>query len=371
MHITIDRADLTKALWRVQGTADRKATMPIVAHVLLEADEGGLTVSATDLDMALIGKYDADVATAGRMTVNARHFYDIVKSLPVDRITLKRQSQERLDIQAGASEFHLVGLNADEFPALPEVDVGALNELPAAAVLKLIDCTLFCVSTDENRHSLSGIFWEAVDGDMLRLVTTDGHRLALCEKNFDKALTMPANGVLLPRKACVELRRLLADSQQGDGKLAIAFGSHGAMFTAGAVTLTTRLIDGQFPDYRQVIPKASSLTAVVNRVALMEAVKRVALFSSGRAHGIRMAFSSGELELVAEDPALGDARETLPITYDGKALQMGFNARYILDILNIVAEDEVRVQLTDDLSPGILRPAQDQAFTAVVMPMRV
>jgi DNA polymerase-3 subunit beta len=369
MKVVMQTAELARALYRVQGIADKKSTVPILGHVLLDADNEGLTVSATDTDAGLVGTYDAEVQATGRIAVQARQLYDVIKSISSSQVELCRGDNNWIDVKGGTSRFHLVGMAADEFPTLPDLSKLARVSLPAGALQQMIDRTLFCVSTDENRHNLSGIYCETPEPRLLRMVSTDGHRLALAEGQFDTDIHIP-QGAIVPRKGFQELKRLLGDSA-AQSTVEIGFSENSCVLYAGGVMLSTRLIEGQFPDYRQVIPQAGNKIAKLNRAQFAEALRRVSLLSQGRAHGVRFAFAEDSLELVAEDPEHGDARETLAMTYTGEPLTIGFNARYILDVLGLVAEAQVSFHLSDDLSPGVLRPEEDSRFLAVVMPMRI
>ena len=370
MRMTMAATELTRALYRVQGIADKKSTMPVLAHVLLRADpESGLHVSATDLDVGLRGSYPAQVESSGAVAVHAKQFYEIVKSLTEDSVSLEVQDNNWVEICSGASRFRLVGMNADEFPALP--DPGEMNtfSVSSKSLLQLIDRTLFCVSTDDNRHNLSGVYCESPDERMFRMVSTDGHRLALSENVFDTEIHI-AKGIIVPRKGFQELKRVLSDSE-GVEQVELGFSERSGIMKAGNVILSTRLVEGQFPDYQQVIPADGDKQVKVSRTRLAEALKRVSLLSQGRAWGVRLKLSESTLHLVAEDPEFGDAHESLQVEYGGPELTIGFNARYILDVLTLIQDETVTLVLTDDLSPGVIRPLEEGGFLAVVMPVRI
>ena len=369
MKITIQTAELTKALYRVQGIADRKSTMPVLAHALLMANENNeLVISATDSELALSGTYKAEVSTPGGVAVQARQLYDIVKSLSAPTVELARQDNHWVDIRAGSTKFHVVGMAADEFPELPTHHDVAKVAVPREKLSTMVERTLFCVSTDENRHHLSGIFCETPQNHVWRMVSTDGHRLALAESQLDADLQLP-QGVIVPRKAFTELKRVMGDGEAAD-TVHLGFGSNKAVMQMGSTVLSTRLIEGQFPDYQQVIPKGGDKKAVIGRIPFADALRRVSLLSQGRAHGVRFEFKDNTLTLVAEDPEFGDAQEALEVQYTGSPLIIGFNARYILDVLALVTQSHITFDLADDLCPGIIRPQDDKGFLAVVMPMR-
>lgn len=371
MKMSLRTAELARALYRVQGIADKKSTMPILAHVLLSASDKGLTVSATDMDVGLSGTYEAQVKTPGAVAVHAKQLYEIVKSLPqAGTVELERQDNHWVELRSGASRFRLVGMAADEFPALPTHSQTKPFVIAAQDLLRMIDRTIFCVSTDDNRHNLSGIYCESPRPKVLRMVSTDGHRLAWAEHEFESDVKIE-RGVIVPRKGFQELRRVLADSVENISEVELGFSGTSGVLRAGSVTLSTRLVEGQFPDYEQVIPKNAEKLAKMNKGQFAEALKRVSLLSQGRAYGVRLVFEQGRLELVAEDPEFGDAHETIDLDWKGDKLSIGFNARYILDVLQLVPEEGVVFELSDDLSPGVLRPLEDRGFLAVVMPMRI
>ncbi len=370
MRITIATQEFAKALYRVQGIADKKSTMPVLAHVLLKAETGtGLTVSATDLDVGVQGTYQADVETNGSVSVHAKQLFEIIKSLTSDSLTLEVQENYWIEVRSGASRFRLVGMNAEEFPALPDPGDVKTFKVPSDALIQMIDRTLFCVSTDDNRHNLSGVYCESTENGLLRMVATDGHRLALSEHQFECDIPL-TEGVIVPRKGFQELKRILSD---GDGvnEVELGFSGRNGVLKTGSATLSTRLVEGRFPDYQQVIPSSSNKTLKVSKARFAEALKRVSLLSQGRAWGVRLGLSIDTLDLVAEDPEFGDAHESLPIDYQSEDLTIGFNARYLLDVLQLIKDETVTLMLTDELSPGIIRPLEEQGFLAVVMPVRI
>lgn len=370
MKMTIRTAELARALYRVQGVADKKSTMPILAHVLLDARSDGLTVSATDHDVGLSGKYVAQVTTPGAVAIHAKQLYEIVKSLPTENLDFERQDNHWVELKAGSSRFRLVGMPADDFPAMPTHAQTKTFKIGAKALAEMIDRTIFCVSTDDNRHNLSGIYCESPKDNVLRMVATDGHRLAMAERTFDGPIPIP-KGVIVPRKGFQELRRVLSDASEGIDEVELGFSASNGLLRAGSVELSTRLVEGQFPDYQQVIPKGASKLAKMRRTSFAEALRRVSLLSQGRAHGVKLSFKTHELTLVAEDPEFGEAQETLEVEYKGEPLSIGFNARYILDALALIHDEGVLLELSDDLSPGVLKPLEEPGFLSVVMPMRI
>lgn len=369
MKLSMSRATLEAALFRVQGIADKRSTMPVLSHVMLGAKEEGLSVSATDTEVGLAAVYPAQIDEVGVLAAPARGLYDIVRSLSSEEVRLESGAEQRLSITGGSAQFELVGIGPEQFPPLPKFDLSRACRIPAQVLLGLIDRTLFCVSTDENRLNLGGIYCEPLDSGRLRLVATDGHRLAMAETALDLREALP-EGVVVPRKAFAELKRIVTGIE-GAETLALSFSNHTASLGIGALSLSVRLVEGRFPDYRQVIPTTGLTTVKLPVKRFADGLRRVALLSDGRSGGIKLTFSESELVLLAEDPHLGSAKERLDISYDGKPVTIGFNARYILDALHWIDGDTVAFDIADDLSPGILRPVSGNDYLAVVMPMRV
>ena len=375
MEMKIGVQELARALARSQGIVEKKSTMPSLSHVLLEATKGDqLHVSATDLDISVSSDHACEVAKEGKVAVPAKQLFEIVRSLPEKDATLKRASNNYLEIRSGAAEFRLVGLPAEDFPVLPRFDKVSLVDIEPRQLLEMIELTAFAVSADETRYNLNGVFFEPSAG-VLRTVATDGHRLSLAERKLPGDFHMK-KGVILPRKGLGEMKKLLLEA---DGETKLGFVENSAILQRPNVKLVMRLIDGVFPDYRQVIPKAGDKTFTVGRDRFLDALRRVSLLSSDKAHAVKLELEPGQLRVLTQNPDLGEAKEELPVEYAGAPLKIGFNARYLMDVLGALAAlepaaiQDVAVDLADDLSPGVIRPAGESAthFTAVVMPMRI
>ncbi len=376
MELKIGVQELSRALARSQGIVEKKSTMPILSHVLLEAAKGDtLHVSATDLDVSVSSDHTCEVTKEGRVAVPARQLFDIVRSLPEKDALLKRAANNYLEVRSGAAEFKLVGLPAEDFPALPRFDKVPFVDVEPQPLLEMIELTAFAASSDETRYNLNGVFFEPSEG-ALRTVATDGHRLSLAEREMPGDFRVK-KGIILPRKGLAEMKKLLLEPAEGETRL--GFVENSAVLQRPHVKLVMRLIEGVFPDYRQVIPKAGEKSFSVGRDRLFDALRRVSLLSSDKAHAVKLELSPGLLRVLSQNPDLGEAREELPVEYQGDPLAIGFNARYLMDVLGALASLEaaaardVTVDLADDLSPGVLRPGGESAtrFTAVVMPMRI
>lgn len=369
MELKIAVSELSKALHRVQGVVEKKTTMPILANVLIEArDKGVLRVSATNLEIGLTGVYPAEVLEPGSITLAGKALYDIVRSLPEGSVTLKRAANNWVEITSGKISYKVVGMAAEGFPALPRFEDVEFFPIDGRTFKQMIDKTLYSVSTDETRYNLTGVYCEPIkEGPGLRMVSTDGHRLSVIERPMSKAPAMK-KGVIIPRKGVAELRRLL-DEGEGGGRL--GFVENSAVFEREGLTLTMQLLEGQFPDYQQVIPSSFTRKATVSRQRLADALKRTSLLSPDKAQGVRLDLTPGVLALSANNPDLGEAREEVEVDYDGEGLKIGFNFKYLMDVLSVLDDERVELQLTDPLSPGVIVPASEEGYRAIIMPMRL
>jgi DNA polymerase-3 subunit beta len=376
MELKIATSELAKALGRSQGIVEKKSTMPILSHVLLEARKAQLVVSATDLDLAVSSEHDkgVEVLKEGALAVSARHLYEIVRAMPEQQVTLKKAHNNYLEVRSGPSEFRIVGLPAEDFPALPRFEKVPFADVDAATLLDMIERTFFAVSTDETRYNLNGVFFEP-SAEALRLVATDGHRLSLVERAMGATFGLK-RGVILPKKGLAELKKLLgeaAESGEEKPETKLGFVENSAIVRRPGVILSMRLIEGLFPDYRQVIPKAGEKVVKLGRPRLLETLRRISLLSTDKAHAVKLELAKGTLKVLSQNPDLGEAKEEVPVEYEGDALKIGFNARYLMDVLGVLKSADVALELADDLSPGVIRGADeaDQGYTAVVMPMRI
>jgi DNA polymerase-3 subunit beta len=373
MHFTIDKDVFLKGLGRIQGVVERKTTLPILSNVLIEATDGMISLTATDLEVGMRGNYAATVKTSGKITVAAKKLHEIVRELPEGDIAFRARENSWIEIRSGKAIFNLVGLPADEFPFFPEPGRERLVEIQAQELKEMIEKTIFSVSTDESKYNLNGIYFQSLTDEegreVLRLVATDGHRLALIQRPLAAASSEELRkGLIFPRKGIVELKKM---AEEGTGAVYLGFIDNNAVARKDQMTVVMRLVDGDFPDYNRVIPKEGGVVAAVNKDALLHALRRIAIFSSERSKGVKLLVKSGTLEISSSNPELGDAREELEVDYQGEEIAIGFNARYLIDILAVQNEPKVHLVLRDSMSPGLVRPDLDPDFFAVVMPMRL
>jgi DNA polymerase-3 subunit beta len=372
MEFEIDRAEFLEGLRLTQGVVERRNTLPILSNVLIEPVGQGVSILATDLDMGMRRSCAAKVKGVGSLTVNARKLFELVKEMQGEVIRVKGGEGHRVEVVSGKARFHLVGLDPKEFPSIPGLSKpgrGAAEVKASASVIgAMIEGTLFAVSLDETRINLSGVFVENHQGS-LRMVATDGHRLALIDRKVEGKV--PDKGVILPRKGLLEARKLLEASGDGEDVTLVIDGSI-AKVLRGEGELFMRLIEGDFPDYRQVIPKQSKAKVALQRTEFLHALNCASVLSSERAKGIRVSLKAGVLEVQASNPDVGDGTYETEIGYGGEELSIGFNGRYLIEALLAMQECErVEFMASDDVSPGILRPEGDDSYCYVVMPMRL
>jgi len=374
MKLSIEKADLQRGLGRLQAIVEKRSSMPILANVLATAsgkgDKGKLELAATDLEVGIRGAQTAKITKAGALTVSARKLYDIVRELPDETIQLEATSNNYLDLRCGRSHFTLAGTDAEEYPSLPEFAPERMVRLQAAILSQMIQGTVYAASMDETRYNLNGAFFEVVpESSRIRMVATDGHRLALVERTVAHDVSALSSGLIIPRKGLAELKRLV-DEEDAD-EVEIGFEANNALVRKGDVTLVMRLIEGEFPNYQQVIPKQSEHKLTLAVEPLVRAVRRVALLSAEHSRAVRLELTDGRIQLSARTPDLGEAQEELDVDYAGPEVAIGFNARYLLDCLGALGSKEVQLGLRDGANPVEVRPTDDADSVAVVMPMRL
>src|SRR3954469_23722755 len=372
MKVTVERAELLRSLGHVHRVVERRNTIPILANVLVKADKGKLSMKATDLDLEVIDSVAAEVSPAGATTVPAHMFYEIVRKLPDGAQIVIEGSGDRavLTIRAGRSRFTLQTLPESDFPDLAAGEMTHSFKVPAAELKRLIDKTQFAISTEETRYYLNGIYLHPAGtgkAQNLRAVATDGHRLAQVE------LPLPAGasgmpGIIVPRKTVGEVQRLIEDSE---AEITVELSQGKIRFTIGDTVLTSKLIDGTFPDYARVIPVANDKELTVDKKEFEQAVDRVSTVSSERGRAVKLSLSSGKLMLSVTNPDSGSATEEIEVEYGAEPLDIGFNSRYLLDIAAQLEGEAAVLKLADPGSPTLIQDRDTKGALYVLMPMRV
>lgn len=372
MKLTLPRDALISALDRAGKVVERRNSIPILGNVLVRATGASLALTGTDLDMMVTTHVPADVSEDGETTLPAHTLGDFVRKLPTGvMVSLETAAEGRLTLRAGRSRVTLPTLDPADFPEMAGGDLPTHFSLPASALAGLMDRVAFAISNEETRYYLNGIHFhiaEGEDGPMLRAVATDGHRLGLAELAAPEgAGTLPA--IILPRKAVTEIARLL--KPLGEEKVGLAVGPTKLQMSAGATILTTKLIDGTFPDYLRVIPTGNDKVATLDSAALAAAVERVTTVSSERARAVKFSFEAGQLRLLVTAPDMGDAADEMDVDYAAAPLTIGFNGAYVADILKAVPGDRALFALNGTGDPCLITAEGDTSCRFVLMPMRV
>lgn len=375
MELTVGKADLQKELQLCQGVVEKRSTIPILSNVLLKAADGRLQIAATDLDVTILSSCAAKVTTPGGVTIEAKRLFDIVRSLPDDDVHMTLQENNSVSIEAGTAKFRLLGLPAEDYPTLPTVNVSEGFTIPLDELKTMVGKVKFAITHEETRFQLNGALLK-VQPNKMEMVATDGHRMALI--NFPSGITGKGKKgsdltILVPRKALDEILRLEAGE---DGSVKFGVSDNQLFFEAGERRLLARMIDVNFPNYLEVISKDNDRKVLVDRERLLSTIRRISLVANERTRAVRFDFAPGKLTVSSTNPELGDARETVPIDYAGQPFFVGLNAAYVMDFLSATDTPSVSLDLKDENSQCIGRPATASEdlpydYLYVVMPMRL
>ncbi len=382
MHVVVSKKELLRVLARCQGVADKKSTMPVLGNVLVETDgPDKLRLSATDLLLAVRGAIPATVEQAGSIALGARDLLDRIRMMPEGQVSITTTDGANTTIRAvgTARRYTLHGIPGEEFPALPHLDEAQRGlTVPVRVIADLVEGTYFSISPDETRSHLNSALFEC-DGQRVRMVTTDGHRLSKMEFKVERA---DAASMLIPLKGILELKRLCEEARGEAGKsddadsleLSMVQAGPNVFFHLGGFHFSVKLVDAQFPPYQQVIPEASERVIRAPRLPMADALRAVSVAASERTGGVKITLHSGKIRFESESPESGEGFDEVPVEYDGPEVTVGFNAKYFHDVLMAIDDDEILLGLSGELDPAIIRPANEtprSSYLAVVMPMRI
>lgn len=368
MRLTISREKLQEGLNAVTASIPGKTTLPVLANILVETTDRGIKLSGTDLDIAVSTEVAADVETPGAVTIPARKLSEIARELPPAPVKIAAIGEQRITLECGRSRFKLLGLPRDEFPTFPAVKFDESWRIRSGDLQKLISHTAFAVSTEESRPILNGVLWE-LRPDRMSMIATNGHRLA----KMDVPITSdsaPSNDLIVPPKALEQVRRLFPAEEE----LEIGRGENHIGFRSPFTAVYTRLIEGPYPNYEQVIPKDNDRVAIADKASLVSALKRMSVVASDQTHRIRLSFNAGMLKFSVQTPDLGEAQDELPVRFSGDQLDIGFNASYLLEILRYIPTDDVRITLKAPERAATLEPegwSDPASYLCLVMPLRL
>src|SRR6476661_10841305 len=368
MRFTIAREKLQEGLGAVAASVPAKTTLPVLANLLVETTDRGIRLSGTDLDMAVSTELMADVDMQGAITIPAKKLAEIVRELPSAPVKISGSGEQKVVLECSRSKFKLLGLPKDEFPSFPIIRFGESWRIRSGDLQKLISHTAFASSVEESRPILNGVLWE-LRSDHMRMVATNGHRLAKMEIPLT-SVGIPSSDLIIPPKALEQIRKLFPAEEE----LEVARGDNHLGFRSPFTAVYTRLIEGPYPNYEQVIPKDNDKVAVADKLALTSALKRMSVIASDQTHRIRLSFNSGMLKFSVQTPDLGEAQDELPIRYTGDQLDIGFNASYLLEILRYIPTDDVRITLKAPERAATLEPegwSDPASYLCLVMPLRL
>jgi DNA polymerase-3 subunit beta len=364
MEVVLDRDAFLKGLQMVQNIVEPRQTLPILANVLLETEEGTVRLTATDLEVGARVAVPARVAGKGAITVSARKLAEIVKELPAAAVALKVGDNAAVSLRCAGVTYKLVGMPPDDFPPVVPASPGAWLTLEAKVVRDMLTQTSFAISHDETRYALNGVLF-SLSGNDMRLVATDGHRLALAVRTLGD-VGRAVTGIV-PRKAITEVMRVLGAGEQ----VQIGITENQFVLQMPNFVMTARLIEGQFPNYEAVIPKGHPGKLVISRAAIAAALRRVSVMAEERNKPVKIVLAPAVLRIMASSQDMGEAEESLDVDYAGDELAIGFNSRYLLDAIGPIESEQVTIEFKDSLSPGVVRSVSDDGYCCVIMPMRI
>ena len=368
MDFVTSRENLFQELQMIQGIVEKKSTIPILSNILIEARKDRLEFQATDMEVGIRTSCEAKVKEPGSLTVSARRLFEIVRYLPDEDVRIRSEENNWVVITCQKARFRIVGLGREDFPLIPEFDFRQGIPIERPLLLDMVNKVIFAVTTDDQRPQMSGALL-VMEKKHLTLVATDGHRLACVKGKLKKGSSEHRIEILLPRKAVVELSRI------GEGGDEVLFGQEGtqAFFKIGRTTLNTSLTVAKFPDYEKVLPQGNDRHLKLDSTMFADVVRRVALLSSDRSRAVKLSLGKGTLEITSSNPEVGEAAESLDVEYDGQAMDVGFNAKYLIDFLQAMGPGTVDLALKDEATQGLLSPIEPEGreYRYVVMPMRI
>ena len=370
MELKITKEELLKGTGRAQAIAEKRSSMQILSNLLLKTTPVGIEILATDLEIGFTGSYQAQVADQGQVCLPARTFHTIVRELGAEEVSLKAQENQRVLIEGGRAKYHLAGLPADEYPALPPHEEVELIDIPVEELVEMLDKTIYSMAAEEGRYNLAGVYLEKVDEEqILRMVSTDGHRLSVIDRALDRSANLDlARGAIIPRKGVLEMRRLLEEAEEAK------FGVKGstAVLKVGEACLIMRLLETRYPDYRQVVPSDKGVVSfVVKRPVLLEALRRMSILITDKYRGIKLEVQPDSLVISHQNPDLGEATESISVEFKGEGVTLAFNANYLSDALKAMRSEEVTFSLIDPTKPSKITGPADDKFMAVIMPLQI
>lgn len=375
MDFEIDKREFLKGLGLMQSVAGRRTTLPILSHILLEWEKDSLCLTGTDLETGIREELTARIHQGGKASVSAKKLFEIVKELPEETIHIKKKENQWITIECRKSVFNLAGLDPEEFPSLPTYSDESFSQVSINLMKEMIEKTVFAASSEESRYHLNGILIsqsKKAEREILRMVATDGHRLSLLDRE-SQMIRGIEKGIIIPKKGVLEIKKIMGD-RDGAEEMKVYFDQTHGFFKMGKSLMVIRLIDGEFPEYEQVIPKGNDKRVLMEKGKMYASLRRVSTMASERVEGIKFSVKKNFVELSSYHQDFGDAKEEVEVSYEGPSLEIGFNARYLMEALSVMDMEDVVMELKDEGSPGILKPqsvTEPSNQLCIIMPMRI
>lgn len=368
MKFIIEKEVFQTCLGKIQGIAERRSTIPILSNILISGEKNKINIIATDLEIGVMEITEADNVEKGSLCAPSRKLYDIVKELPKERVEVQGGENFWVSIKSGRTVVNLPGLDPKEFPAFPLTEGSDYFKIGASDLLEMIEKTVFAASSEESRFNLNGIYIEKVNKEkkeFFRMVATDGHRLSMVDKALKSTVE---KGIIVSRRGLTELKKVLGNSE---AEVSISLQDNNCIFKTDRTIVVTRLLEGGYPDYQQVIPTANDKHIILERKVFTGALRRAHVIASEKGEGVKFTIQKNIMEIRSGGPDVGDVQEEINIDYQGDPIEVSFNARYLLDILNILDTEKVMIELKEELSSGVIRPMNGENYLYVIMPMRL
>lgn len=374
-HLEIDKREFLKGLSLMQGIAGRKTTLPILSHIFMEWKKNSLFLTGTDLETGIQEELNATIKEEGKASISSKKLYEIIRELPDQTIHIQKKENHWIHLKCGKSVFNIAGLDPEEFPSLPAWQEKAFTPIPTRMIKEMIEKTVFAASNEDSRYHLNGILLtqQKIEGkECLRMVATDGHRLSLVDRE-GLVVKGVEKGLIIPKKGVLEIKKILGE-KEAEGEMGIFLNNTHAFFKMGKSLMVIRLIEGEFPEYEQVIPKNNDKKLKVGKEVLYGSLKRVSTMASERAEGVKLALRKNVMELSSYHQDFGDAKEEVDIQYEGPSVEIGFNARYLIEGIQSFDTEEILLEFKDEGNPGMIRPQPTQPSShqlSIIMPMRI
>jgi DNA polymerase-3 subunit beta len=380
MKFKISHKKLLKALQKVQSIVERREIKPILSNILIKTGGEGIEINATNLEVSIKEFLEAEIFEKGSMVLDAKKAFEIIKEMPDKEIYFKRKENDWIEITTDDIFFNVVGVDAKEFPEISFLEEEKFQEVNKKNIKEMIEKTIFAASNDETRVNLNGVFFEKIikaGKDVIRMVATDGHRLSMIDKEIEVvskqgllAMEPLEKGLLFPKKGLLELKKML-DEGSDNQNLFFLLKQNSGIFKKENMMLSIRVIDEEFPNYKQALPEETKNKAIINRLHFLNSLKRISVIAEERSKAINLFFGKDTLEVFTINPVFGEGRETIPIVYEGENIKLGFNAGYLVDSISAIDGDEVVIKIKDKDSPVTITPIDDDEYTCVIMPMEI